>query len=94
MIVVELSFEATNERIAARPAHREILQSLAKEGVLHLAGPWDDDTGALLVFDATTTQVDDVLRRDPYYRTAGVAIRSVRQWNPIAGDPDARRSHP
>ncbi|MEU6712327.1 hypothetical protein ABZ897_12685 [Nonomuraea sp. NPDC046802] len=41
--------------------------------------------GALLVFATNREGVDAILDADPYYRTAGVRVLSVREWNPVAG---------
>ena len=43
MFVVELAFGEDQERLAARPAHRERLLHLHEEGILRLAGPFVDD---------------------------------------------------
>lgn len=85
MIAVELSFRPTDERLAARPAHRQILQRLHTEGRLVAAGPWDDDSGALLVFDADRAAVEAILADDPYYRTDGVEVAAIRIWQPVVG---------
>lgn len=85
MIVVELAFEATPNRMSARPAHRALLETLHAEGSLQAAGPWEDDSGALLVFTSDRQEVERILASDPYYSTPGVAIVAVREWTPIAG---------
>ncbi|GII77606.1 hypothetical protein Sru01_25880 [Sphaerisporangium rufum] len=87
MHVVELAFTATPERLAARPAHRALLDRLHDEGRLLAAGPWADDTGALLVFTTDRADLDAILAADPYYRTPGVQVISVREWTPVAGPP-------
>lgn len=87
MHVVELAFTPAPERLAARPAHREALARLHAEGRLVAAGPWADDSGALLVFALDRPALEAVLRDDPYYRrTPGVEVRSVREWQPVVGD--------
>ncbi|MET9021544.1 YciI family protein [Actinopolymorpha sp. NPDC004070] len=85
MLMVELSFTATSERLAARPAHRLLLQRLHEDGRLVAAGPWADDTGALLVFDSERKEVDRLLELDPYYRTSGVEVLTIREWAPVVG---------
>ncbi|MER7794389.1 YciI family protein [Streptomyces sp. NPDC097640] len=85
MLIVELAFTATSERLAARPAHRVLLQRLHEEGLLVTAGPWADDTGALLVFDTERGKLDRLLETDPYYRTPGVEVLGVREWAPVVG---------
>ncbi len=84
MFVLELSFGADPERLAARPAHREHLQHLRSEGKLVMAGPFADDSGALLVFDVPDTgALEEIVAGDPYYRTPGVTVVSRREWSPI-----------
>ena len=85
MIVVELSFLPTEERLSARPAHRVILERLHGGGALLAAGPWTDDTGALLIFNAERTAVDEIMADDPYYTTNGVTVTSIRDWTTIVG---------
>lgn len=85
MFVLELSFDDDQRRLAARPAHRERLAQLDADGVLVMAGPWNDDSGALLVFRADRSTVDEIIASDPYYRTPGVTVSSLREWSPIVG---------
>jgi uncharacterized protein YciI len=80
MYVLELGFDDDPRRLSARHAHRERLAALHRDGRLLLAGPWADDSGALLVFR------DDPageLAADPYYTTPGVTVRGVREWRPV-----------
>jgi uncharacterized protein YciI len=85
MICVELSFTNDPPRLAARPAHRERLRALHEQGALLLAGPWDDDSGALLVFAVDREGVERIMDEDPYFTTAGVRVVSLRAWRPILG---------
>jgi uncharacterized protein len=86
MYVVELAFGPEPERLAARPAHRERLQQLREAGQVILAGPWADDSGALLVFDvASRGALDRLLDDDPYLRTPGVTVVRRAEWTPIVG---------
>lgn len=83
MIVLELAFDDDPRRLAARSAHRQRLADLRASGTLLLAGPWADDAGALLVFDADRSEVDRVMAEDPYYTTAGVRVVALREWRPV-----------
>lgn len=85
MMILELAFTASPERLAARPAHRSFLTRLHEEGRLLAAGPWADDSGALLVFDVGPAELERVLDADPYYRTPGVEVAAVREWTPVVG---------
>ncbi|MEV4761953.1 YciI family protein [Micromonospora chokoriensis] len=84
MFILELSFGDEPDRLAARPAHRERLQALRQEGRLAMAGPFPDDSGALLIFDVADAEaLAAIVAEDPYYRTSGVTIVSQREWSPI-----------
>ena len=85
MMILELAFTASAERLAARPAHRSILARLHEEGRLLAAGPWADDSGALLVFDVERAELRRILDADPYYRTPGVEVAGIREWAPVVG---------
>jgi uncharacterized protein len=85
MLILELTFTATPERLAARPAHRAFLAGLHDDGRLLAAGPWEDDSGALLVLDVERSELDRILDADPYYRTPGVEVVALREWLPVVG---------
>jgi uncharacterized protein len=85
MHVLELAFAHDERRLAARPAHRERLDRLHAEGRLVIAGPWDDDSGALLIFRTDERGMREILAADPYYATPGVTVVSCRRWRPIVG---------
>lgn len=86
MWIVELSLAPTEERLAARPAHRRLLTGLHERGVVTMAGPLADDSGAVIVFDLPD---EEALRRqlaaDPYIATPGVTVSGVREWKPFIG---------
>jgi hypothetical protein len=82
--MVELNLEPTDERLAARPAHRDKLAQLHDDGVVRMAGPFADDSGAVIIVDAEDrAAVDRLLADDPYYATNGVTVTSVREWRPF-----------
>ena len=85
MFVVELAFDAAHaeQRLAARPAHRDRLAELYAAGQLVMAGPWRDDSGALLLFRTDGDGLRKIMAADPYYTTPGVTVRAIRQWRPI-----------
>lgn len=85
MIIVELTFTAAPERLAARPAHRDFLARLKRGNRLLAAGPLADDAGALLIFTVDREALDRILDADPYYRTPGVKVTSIREWMPVVG---------
>ena len=83
MIVVELAFDDSPQRLAARPAHRRRLAGLHASGAVVMAGPFADDSGALLVFAGERSSVDAILDGDPYYATEGVRVVGLREWRPV-----------
>lgn len=85
MFVLELAFNDDPRRLAARAAHRRRLAALHDAGQLIMAGPWEDDSGALLVFRADRAGMDVIMSADPYYATSGVTVVSLRHWAPIVG---------
>lgn len=73
---------ANQDRIAeARPRHRAHLQDLQSRGKLAAAGPFTDDSGALIIYDADSEQeVESLIRADPFHE-AGVFHRyTIRPW--------------
>jgi uncharacterized protein len=87
MFVVELAFgPQQEERLAARPAHRQLLGQWHADGIVVTAGPYTDESGALLVFDVPDVDVlERLLGEDPYYRTPGVTVVRKQEWSPVVG---------
>lgn len=84
MWIVGLTFSAAPQRLAARPAHRERLTGLHRAGVVRLAGPWADDSGALIVFDVPDeAALDRLLAADPYLTAPGVQVALRKEWRPF-----------
>ena len=84
MFLVELSFDDRPDRLELRPAHREKLSALHARGIVPLAGPYPDGSGAMLVFDvADEAEVDRILADDPYYSAAGVTIVRKQPWDTL-----------
>ena len=68
----------------ARPAHRVYLSSLQEQGKLVISGPFADDRGGLLVYEADTSeQVESMIAQDPF-ATSGVFVSwEIRPWNVV-----------
>lgn len=74
----------TERRLQVRPTHREYLQELLDAGKLHESGPFVDDTGALLVYDAANeAEVREIVANDPYTAGGVIADLTVKEWNRI-----------
>ncbi len=67
-----------------RPAHRQYLASLKEKGQLAISGPFTDDYGALIVYEAATKEeAEAFLKADPF-NAAGIFISYViRPWNTV-----------
>ncbi len=84
MYAVQLAFSDDPARLDHRPAHRERLAALAAEGRVLAAGPWTDESGALLVFLVDSRDaLDEILAADAYYTAPGVAVAAVHEWKPV-----------
>ncbi len=83
--ILELAFDRDNaRRVQVRPAHRQYLKALLDRGQLVTAGPWADDSGALMIYRAVDeAAVRALLAADPYLIEEAVSIVSLRRWTPI-----------
>jgi uncharacterized protein YciI len=69
---------------AHRPAHREYLMSLRERGQLAVAGPFTDDGGSLIVYEAASADdVERILEYDPFAINGIFVGRTIRPWNPV-----------
>lgn len=84
---VELVFGPDREkRLAVRPAHREYIASLVEKGVVLGAGPFADDTGALIIYEVQDeTTLKEIISADPYTPANAVADWKIREWTPVLG---------
>ncbi len=68
----------------ARPAHREYLTGLREKGRLVISGPFADDAGGLLVYEAEDVeQVESLIREDPFAKQGVFLSWEIRPWNVI-----------
>ena len=84
--VVQLRFDLaeTDRRMEVRPAHRDYLTELKATGKLVAAGPFADQTGALLVYDvADETELREILAKDPYTPANVYKIATLAEWQPL-----------
>jgi uncharacterized protein YciI len=74
----------TERRDQVRPKHREYLQTLLDGGKLHESGPFTDDSGALLVYEADSeADVKELLANDPYTAGGVIGTASIKEWNVV-----------
>lgn len=82
--------EDTAARDEHRPAHREFLGALAREGTVLLSGPYTSideapDAAMLLVRGSSAAELVELLREDPFQQQGLVEQVAVREWSPIIG---------
>ena len=80
-----IEYVTDKERIQTiRPAHRAYLTSLLSKGKLAISGPFLDDYGALIVYEADSAEeAETLLKGDPFH-AAGIFVRwTIRPWNPV-----------
>jgi uncharacterized protein YciI len=82
---VSITFGNTALRDEVRPTHRVYLKEQFDAGNLVESGPYVDDTGALLVYEADSEEtVNGFLANDPYWKNDGVvATVQIKEWNRV-----------
>lgn len=67
-----------------RPSHRQYLTSLLEKGQLVAAGPLTDDSGALIIYEAATSDdAEKLIRADPFF-AAGIFLKwKLLPWKPV-----------
>jgi uncharacterized protein YciI len=88
--VLYIRFTQNDERrLETRPVHREYLKSLYDAGTLLEAGPFTDDSGAVLIYDVKNREAAEAqFAADPYSITGGI-VESVtfHEWNRVFPPP-------
>ena len=75
-------------RLQTRPAHREYLRSLLDAGKLAMSGPWADDTGALIIYEAEDmAEAERILDEDPYRSAGVIANATLKEWRVVLRAP-------
>ena len=72
-----------------RPVHRQYLAQLKADGQLAASGPFTDDSGALIIYEAASKDdAEKLLRADPFHAN-GIFLRwQIRPWNPVIANRD------
>jgi uncharacterized protein YciI len=81
--IIEYSQDKT--KIAeVRPAHRQYLAGLKERGQLAASGPFTDDSGALIVYEASSPEeAESFLKGDPFNKSGIFLQYRLRPWNPV-----------
>jgi uncharacterized protein YciI len=67
-----------------RPVHRQYLAGLRQRGQLAAAGPFPDDSGALIIYEAATREeAEALIQADPFYQNGIFQRYQLRAWNPV-----------
>lgn len=67
-----------------RPTHRQYLTGLKEKGQLVACGPFTDDWGALIIYEAGSAQEAEALIQADPFNKGGVFVRwTVRPWNAV-----------
>jgi uncharacterized protein YciI len=85
-----IEYAPDREKIqAVRPAHRQYLTSLKERGQLVASGPFLDDSGALIIYEAAgPDEAEKLLQGDPFHQN-GIFVRwQLRPWNPVMANRD------
>lgn len=73
---------------AARPTHRAYLTNLMEKNQLFEAGPFEDGSGALIIYEADTPEAAQALITADPFHAAGVFLRwTVRPWKMVFSNP-------
>src|SRR4051812_22370520 len=83
--VREISMRPDDEqRLAVRPAHRDYVTELHERGEIRMSGPFADQTGAYILYEAADIDVARALvAADPYVAAGVVEERSLREWTVV-----------
>jgi len=85
LFAVMLKFtDDLERRLQIRPSHREYLKTLLDSGALHESGPFVDDSGALVIYDAADlAEVQELLANDPYAPNGIIEGVTINEWNRV-----------
>jgi uncharacterized protein YciI len=72
-----------------RPIHRQYLTQLKERGQLVACGPFIDDWGALIIYEAPTREdAETILQNDPFHKNGIFVQWQLRPWNAVMANRD------
>jgi uncharacterized protein YciI len=82
---VVYTYPADTSRIQeARPEHRRYLAGLKEQGKLVTAGPFSNDSGALIIYEAASEEeTRGLIEADPFYHVGVFAQYVIRSWTQV-----------
>jgi uncharacterized protein len=86
--IIEYSQDKTKVT-ANRPAHRQYLSGLRERGQLVASGPFTDESGALIIYEAASLEeAEKLLKEDPFCKNGVFLTHKMRPWNPVIVNHD------
>jgi uncharacterized protein YciI len=74
---------------AVRPEHRAYMATLSEHGQLAAAGPFQENTGGLFVYEVRSlAEAESVFAKDPYFTRGVISSYRLQVWN-LAGATSA-----
>ena len=85
--VVFTTFTTQELRTKHRAEHRAYLHNLVEQGLLLVAGPFEDDeSGGMMVFEAESAEaVSELVDADPFTTGGVFATTTIRPFMLVAG---------
>ena len=73
------------EKIAeVRPTHRQYLSQLKEAGKLWASGPFTDDSGALIIYEAESEEEAwRLIEQDPFHEAGVFQEIQLKPWNQV-----------
>ncbi len=88
IFAVWAQFTNHEERLKIRPTHRVYLAELLEKGKLVSSGPFADDSGALLIYEAANeAEVRQLMADDPYASVGAIGSADIKEWNRVFAQP-------
>jgi uncharacterized protein len=67
-----------------RPKHREYLAQLKEAGKLWASGPFTDDSGSLIIYEAESEEeAESLIQNDPFHEAGIFASYSFKPWERV-----------
>jgi uncharacterized protein YciI len=76
------TFKLPDDIAASRDRHNEYLAELKAQGKLFCAGPFDDFTSALFIFEnVSRPEVDEIMQKDSHVKNGFIPDWEVNEWH-------------
>jgi uncharacterized protein YciI len=86
--VVQTTYADMEKRKEARPRHLAYLKDLLAQGKLYSAGPFADQAGALIIYEAENEdEARALMNADPYNEAGALASAELREWIQVIPEP-------